>query len=1046
MYADQLSVILNFKPQYSTKPVVVQVLPMITELQKASFDFNVLGFKINVTNSNLQYYRINVTNVEVINPLGSFPYGYKGGNIKELVFGLNLVIPVSEVSRYLGLYLKDSFSTLQTLNYIATEGLESLPAINDISFTRLINNNVLIRVNFTSGISGSGIKNIELLQTDVSKRSIFLTLSDLTFGNQYNGVLEKVVNIAKYRQLDHFIITKNSLKQKIYDNQLLYGFDNSINPDNIKSFWFKEKEKGSGKNTLYFSLAEADPMNLPGFKLIYTSEIAKAHARDEMEFDFMKWDQSLNMFTLDFVMPSLSLGTNLEYIFLLGGVEYTPFSLATWVGENSTISFSNYYSHLIIPDVYIYYQQNPEYIIPKDNGKTEIGWMMAVSSFVDEEGGLPFETLNLTVTSEYDLQGFKFSFAPCDSFDSDSGSFFFVTFKIDNSACRSQTYKISEITLRDTHGFYMNSTVDPLYPYVISPFFRMNYTMPIKVICPYDNVDTASPTLFAQSISKTIMDVTNPDDLDLQVLFFIQDASNLSSRHTPIIYLSSSDEVIQFPAVNSEQTSSTSTQFNNTIQVPYLFGYPHGFTIQVFGIHDVFMNLAGFYIGYVNVTNTLNAPHIQNVKITTSLGNSSELTIEVFGKGFGYDRSLFALQINQNVYSNAAIVSASYVQLTIPYIQTNNSVIIASRKLGAQSKPFIYKIIKSLPRCTPSNDSSSISSSSESGVGCLDPTCGNNGYCIPGRGCICTSPWVGQNCTSKVISIPNPDIDPTKPNVNLTTTEDIVYSSMVAIESLLEMDSNHNVINTYDLKEWIYTPITIDGIKSYNYTTKITVPLDNSVTDIAVLVQWYEIQTNITFAGQKITMNPSSLKYRVDFTKYSFSTSMNYLQLIFRFGINGTEDQSCSVLSQGDVYGGEYFQLNINNHGFFGRYIKRAVLDNRSVAITNVAISNSTESNQVFSRIGVNIPYYQRNAIIDPDFSVLVNTKGAQDEQGSICNNNLSNNNKKLSTAQLAGIIVASCVVAIAITVSIVYYVIKKAKFKQSQKRLDMKLQNFNKE
>ncbi|KAF2070664.1 hypothetical protein CYY_008009, partial [Polysphondylium violaceum] len=58
------------------------------------------------------------------------------------------------------------------------------------------------------------------------------------------------------------------------------------------------------------------------------------------------------------------------------------------------------------------------------------------------------------------------------------------------------------------------------------------------------------------------------------------------------------------------------------------------------------------------------------------------------------------------------------------------------------------------------------------------------------------------------------------------------------------------------------------------------------------------------------------------------------------------------------------------------------------------------------SYIGLNIPYYTKYALLDPDFSVLIEQNTARDQANSIC----TNESKKLTTAQIAGIAVGGAV------------------------------------
>ncbi|KAK5579506.1 hypothetical protein RB653_009190 [Dictyostelium firmibasis] len=176
-------------------------------------------------------------------------------------------------------------------------------------------------------------------------------------------------------------------------------------------------------------------------------------------------------------------------------------------------------------------------------------------------------------------------------------------------------------------------------------------------------------------------------------------------------------------------------------------------------------------------------------------------------------------------------------------------------------------------------------------------------------------------------------------------------------------------------------------------------------------------------------MNPSTIKYTMEITNYPFANKLNQLQLVMSASLTLNSNDICSLNQFGNTSTGDdsnYLTIQIENHSLYGRFIKRAIIDNIVKSIDNVLLDSSlnvidSSSLSLQSFIGITIPYYTKSIIVDPDFSVLIDGKSASDNDDSVCTKNKSS----LTTSQLAGIIIGSVGFAVVVIISSVYFVIR---------------------
>ncbi|KAM9977331.1 hypothetical protein ACTFIR_011193 [Dictyostelium discoideum] len=152
-------------------------------------------------------------------------------------------------------------------------------------------------------------------------------------------------------------------------------------------------------------------------------------------------------------------------------------------------------------------------------------------------------------------------------------------------------------------------------------------------------------------------------------------------------------------------------------------------------------------------------------------------------------------------------------------------------------------------------------------------------------------------------------------------------------------------------------------------------------------------------------MNPSTIKYTIELSQYKFKNKLNGLQLIMSASLSSSKtDDICSDKQFGETTDefydiSNYLKIQVDDHSLYGRFIKRAIVDSLVKTISNELLDSSmnpiSSSSSSQSFIGIILPNYANSIIIDPDFSVLIDSKSASSSENSICTNNDSKLTKK---------------------------------------------------
>ncbi|KAM9965456.1 hypothetical protein ACTFIW_005272 [Dictyostelium discoideum] len=763
-------------------------------------------------------------------------------------------------------------------------------------------------------------------------------------------------------------------------------------------------------------------------------------------------DKDLNLFKITFyIPPKLCTGT-LPFLIIIHGKQFRNDYFYSKFGDQANLNVFSNDCFEFPPRV-----SNLTFLSSDSvtlNSNQTIGWELVINS----GGGIKISYVFLHVISNLDKKGYTFEFYPnSTSWETSIG------IALSPETTPSQIFRIYNATIIDERGIRSDhidsfkvdeifSNQSPIYPISISPFYLFDLSLfSITVNSPF----------ITESVPPTITLVTLPleyvdDFLQYSIFFQVVSTDNVGilKSHIPQVYLSHSSNYgdLQIFQCNTaiNDTSETTCNYYVTCKVEYGYGIQNPVSVSVYGVVDTSFNVASY--NSLSASQTFDFNGLSNKK-TPSISSWTPLTpynnkLTIFGRNFPTSGGSAYLYLTDSDIDNL---------VTLKFIHSSS--VMAVLEIGQGIKPFVVYTQNSNNEKSnkveihyldnPSSSSSSSSSDDNSTlppVLCLD-NCGGSsrGTCIPNVGCNCKSPYSGINCLSETIKIPKPQTNTTSPdsrNEFPVSGSDIKLNTIISIVALRELDYQGKQVNIHYFDSWNFTTIS-----PINFTYRSPILKNNQhVSNISVEMEWHEQSTTITFAKQNITINPSTLKYYISLDKYPFASSLNTLDLIIKSMFKSSQtDDLCGSKGFSLNNGNDYMTLQIGIYSFEGKFIKKAIINgHRIVTINNKLLnenqlnSNSTitkekdSSNQLSSFISIEIPHYDSSVLLDPSFSVLLDSNESyKNSENLICT---SKKSSKLTTAQIIGIVIVSVVFVIIVTLFII------VKFSKSDKFLSVRI------
>jgi len=221
--------------------------------------------------------------------------------------------------------------------------------------------------------------------------------------------------------------------------------------------------------------------------------------------------------------------------------------------------------------------------------------------------------------------------------------------------------------------------------------------------------------------------------------------------------------------------------------------------------------------------------------------------------------------------------------------------------------------------------------------------CGN-GYCYLGN-CICYPPSAGPSCNDSTLNF-DTILDGNTAIVKLEQT-----TLSINFISVQEIDQTGNSILSYPLSASnVSINLSNDSFVLVSYF------LDNNST-FNISYNTYTVGQIFTFAKQNISIPPNTLKLTISIQNWNFSFSLNSLKINLRI----CEEFDCS----GNMTS-HYWTKDVAYYTFFVNYASNGIVDGAAAKVATIY-------NQTSQTTTLIVPHFYDYAILDPDFSVLIN-------------------------------------------------------------------------
>ncbi|KAN0039805.1 hypothetical protein ACTA71_007042 [Dictyostelium dimigraforme] len=933
----------------------------------------------------------------------AFPFGFVGGNSNQSFFSVSFIYYQTYQQNYFTIF----YNGINLYIFSSTIGSSDTAPPKLLDYEISISNYDTILFKLKVSDNKSGIKSIS------SSSSDYITFGEsLVSGSSLNATLEfrvpysniNSITLCDYSMncdsyyLDSYYFLESSNITYLKSPSSLFSISNEFDISNcIQDISFKYNDISVTDNSIA-NVMYLDIINFPTDREFTIDILANPSSFYINPTTYIaSYNTVSKKFECDFIVPAnINTGPLQFRIYVYTHTYYSIF-LPTRFQLNIKESLN---IDLVGPIV----NKSSRYL---DSNSNTFGWEI---SFENDING--YKDGYILVRSSIDMVVRNISGILS------SGTIFNGTYKFSvtiSQNCISQTYSIKYARFIDTQG--QETIYDQSSIYLINPFYKL-----LNDKDDFRNCDIYCDSSLLSPMGKSVDPILNsfsftPTSVEVfsttnRKVLFTYTASHpdgllISDSIYPIIYLTSLNQEFVTGVQSTAIQSSNKTHVNylTTLEIPYGLGFSGSNFSQSLIIVNCygFISNAGTNMGYTSrflkdmgfqykINPLMNFVNVILTESSQLSSNGGKLL--VYGRFLSLVYSVTVEYDNkQNIHTPKQISDSQFLLDDI--LATDNYISITATLIsGVYSNNLIVypKLFKNTTLPRPSTPTPT-STQTPIEIKCKT-TCGGEsnkqGYCSKTQGvCICYSPWIGVDCQSQIITVPPPKINQTNPSTEITTpsnSSEITYSSIVSIVSIRELDFSNNVVNNYTFEKWVFKSIIdTDNKKVFNYFSNITIN-NQVVSNITSTLEWNSNASIIQFAGQDISLNPSSIKYTISISKYNFISQLNTLQLIMSASIQTQDNQlneECSSKSFGDsssspnqnIIDSNYIQLQVNDHSFYGRFIKRCLLDSRTVSITNSILDdNLTEqkSNKVNSFIGINIPWYSNQAIIDPDFSVLL--------------------------------------------------------------------------
>ncbi|KYQ91780.1 EGF-like domain-containing protein [Tieghemostelium lacteum] len=968
------------------------------------------------------------------------PMGQLGGDFKLCQASVPVTIP--------------NYNTMLSYNLMGNTYTQTIggstdtvvPTLYNLEFIKVGPNKVLIWANIQDNLSGFYIMKM------FSNNELICTVDyrDLVDGDSVNGYYERYEDFLDinhpFKAIDIIQVYDLAGNLKVYQNGF-YDF-NAIpviehyiqnTEDNyllheITSIRFALNDIDlsitGAQNAIYFNISDANKESGVAIKFFINVKNT-----DPNRYVFYgKWNNQINMFAINFELPPRMFTGNVEYSIWYPDLSYSSIDLLISLGPSSQLRVISENADLM-PPVFV-----GLWTIPGNTqsvlGEIDIGFNITISS--------GFKSGMVSVISSIDGYANNFTIVNDNNDGYVSPYNVLVTWNVKNP-CKPEVFTFNYIYLEDLNGAYSEYTINEATS-GISPLmiFQDSTETKLTISCVSSPVDLLPPVLTNISYTNkpAVINVNSPLESKFDITICAQDTSLINLRHLPYCLITGlyTDHYTVQSVISTTSPTQDVVCWVCHVQLPYMFAGPWPYTtslgLAIYGYADRVQNFGGS-----RAVDTRSLNGYQDIVI--QLADHPPPYIESTSKYYSYGGSLTIFGRNFGDLSGATfrLITATGIQMSMPLSYTARTMAIINYLPGTSPTGFTLtlsfngvdsnayqgQIVESTEPYIPQPTTQPTQCSGS-------PLCGgpNNGECNNNK-CKCKDPWTGTDCLSQNIII-SPEINTTSPDTgNDYKTEldgnQISLKTLISVISLNELNRDGSIYTSHNLTTWRYTNTTSTNTSTnyqeYLYETSIV--QGNLNTSVKVLLKFYLTQDTIYFANEYLDMLPSTLKYQVTISPYKFQSSLNTLQLVMASSMqSNTTDNSCSYIED-NLDNNQYVKLQVNEHSLYGRFIKRAIVDNRILTITNTILNNQSQSNQVQNQIGINIPNYKYSVTLDPDFSVLVDSKPASNKYNAVCDYQRAENSSTLTQTQLIGIIIGCVAFGVISLIIITYFAHKKS-------------------
>ncbi|KAM9960366.1 hypothetical protein ACTFIW_009505 [Dictyostelium discoideum] len=306
--------------------------------------------------------------------------------------------------------------------------------------------------------------------------------------------------------------------------------------------------------------------------------------------------------------------------------------------------------------------------------------------------------------------------------------------------------------------------------------------------------------------------------------------------------------------------------------------------------------------------------------------------------------------------------------------------------------------------------------------------CSNNGNCNTTTGiCKCFSGFTLYDCSAVINTNGNGNGNNNNNNNNnagVNTTIDTGSGStnildnqtkfQIYFKSLKEIDFSNNVVKEYPLlKNWSFNNTESKESNIYEFKQFINGTSNGCIVKTIIEEIKDEKGKQFTFANTSFIVDSGSIKFTISITNYTYQSTLNTLQLDLISAVDqinknedcNTKNTEIDTTNINDQSTFSYIKISKNKKILAGRFINKVISDSRP---TFFSTTSKSDSNSII--ITLHLPHCINECVVDPDFSVLVDS-----EFKNQCDDS---NSKKwvLPVAIVVPVVVVSIIIVVLVT------------------------------